>query len=166
MNRFGLLVLCVLSLFLSSCEEPVDTFVEEPANNLGPCWECDQLPSFNLGNNVLLATTYWGVESYFETFYNYSNGRYLGWVELDYATGDSISEEYVYNVDDLIAVISYDGTETVIDSVRTIATTDTNYVFFQTFEYRFANAENDELPNVVIEYYDNDYIMNISDLIS
>jgi len=42
-----LVPLAATSLLVFSCNDPAEDFIEEPADNVGICWECDELPKLN-----------------------------------------------------------------------------------------------------------------------
>lgn len=92
-------------------------------------------------------------------FFFDQNDTYLGWEEFDYVNDFITSETYEYDAfGDLEWVISFDGFDSIYTPVSIFETTDTIYWFSDLLEFRYSKADGDEIPEVVIEYIDYDYL--------
>ena len=158
--KFLSFVAALSSLFLISCNDVAEDYIEEPADNIGICWECDELSLINAGNSRIQAEVLSGDWSYTEKLFFFDqNDTYLGWEEFDYVNDFITSETYEYDAfGDLEWVISFDGFDSIYTPVSIFETTDTIFWFYDLLEFRYSKADGDEIPEVVIEYIDYDYL--------
>lgn len=155
-----LVPLAATSLLVFSCNDPAEDFIEEPADNVGICWECDELPKLNSQGLRLWSTVLSGYYSYSETYYYYDDqGRYAGWEDYDYLTESYSAEWYEYDAQgDLFEVTYTDGVDSVFYPASKFETNDTIYLIYNLLEYRYAKADGDDIPELVVEYDDYDYL--------
>ncbi len=150
----------VLVLSITGCDSPVEEFIEEPAPNTGSCWECDQLDPINSSGKRLSSALISGYYNYIETNYFYDDqDRYIGWEEIDYLLDTYQSETFIYDAQgDLFEVQYFDGVDTFYTPAYYLETSDTIYRTYDLLEYRYAKADDDQIPELVVEYDDYDYL--------
>lgn len=157
---FQIILLSSFSVLFIGCDSPVEEFVEEPAINTGTCWECDDLDPLNSPGKRLASIVISGDFNYVETNYFYDDqDRYTGWEEIDYFLETSQSETYIYDAQgDLFEVQYFDGVDTFYTPAYYLETNDTIYRTYDLLEFRYAKADGDDIPELVVEYDDYDYL--------